>query len=135
MASDFETPLTPPSAQQVAPISSDPPVPQRSDFLAAPPTNQLGPGAYPSSTYPSNFYGAGAPYIGTPPTSGLAIASLVTGILGFSIIALGLGFAALNRISRTGESGRGLAIAGIVLGGVATAFWMMMVIPFFALAF
>jgi hypothetical protein len=51
--------------------------------------------------------------------NGLAIASLILGILGicgFSLI-LGviLGIAALVQIGRTGQSGRGMAIAGIVL--------------------
>ncbi|MEU5880390.1 DUF4190 domain-containing protein [Spirillospora sp. NPDC047279] len=59
-------------------------------------------------------------------TNGLAIASLVLGILWLcwigSIVAIVTGFIALGQIRRTGQSGRGLAIAGIVLGvlGVLT---------------
>src|SRR5512143_3765381 len=60
------------------------------------------------------------------PTSGLAIASLVTGIMGFagpvvfSIIALVTGYAARNetRSRPPRASGDGLATAGIVMGYV-----------------
>jgi prepilin-type processing-associated H-X9-DG protein len=64
----------------------------------------------------------------TPRTSGLAIASLVLGILGITcllpiigaILALILGIVALNQINKSGGSvkGQGKAITGIVLGGV-----------------
>ncbi|MGN8244648.1 DUF4190 domain-containing protein [Cellulomonas soli] len=68
-------------------------------------------------------YGAAAPaygqqYGGAQKTDGLAIASLVTSILGFSAIALGLGIAALRRIKRSGAAGRGMAIAGIVISSL-----------------
>jgi len=59
-------------------------------------------------------------------TNGLAIASLVLGIVWFwwlgSILAVVLGYVALGQIERRNEGGRGLAIAGIVLGfvGIAT---------------
>lgn len=55
-------------------------------------------------------------------TNGLAIVSLVIGILWMggigAILALILGIVSLNQISRSGQSGKGLAIAGIVLGSV-----------------
>lgn len=62
-------------------------------------------------------------------TNGLAIASLVLGILWLywigSILALVFGYVAKGQIDRSAgrQTGRGLAIAGIVLGwiGVATA--------------
>jgi hypothetical protein len=66
------------------------------------------------------------PYGYTPPprgTDGLAIAALVTGLLGLALIPLGLGIAALRRIKRSGAAGGGLAIAGIVLGAVGTIGW------------
>ncbi len=75
-----------------------------------------------SDQYPPNppqwMPGAPAPVKPTG-TNGLAIASLILGILGicgFSLIlGLILGIAAIVQIGRTGQSGRGLAIAGIVL--------------------
>lgn len=114
---------------------------------AAPPYGQ---GQYPPpprSPYGTNPYGAPAqgagqpvpPGYGTagygpvgygPPrrTDGLAIASLVTSAVGLAVFAgvpcpvgLGLGIASLRRIKRSGAEGRGLAIAGIVVGAVGTA--------------
>jgi len=49
-------------------------------------------------------------------TNGLAIASLILSILGFSIVGAILGHVALSQIKRTNEAGSGLAIAGIILG-------------------
>lgn len=55
-------------------------------------------------------------------TNGLAIASLVLGILWLywigSILALILGYVARAQIKKRGQSGAGLATAGIVLGWV-----------------
>ncbi len=63
------------------------------------------------------------PFPGPPAqqrTNGMAIAALVVGIVGGlfvvgSIVGLVLGIVALSQIRRTGEKGRGLAVAGIVL--------------------
>jgi hypothetical protein len=58
-------------------------------------------------------------------TNGLAVASLVLGILWLSwigsILALIFGYLALGQIRRQNEGGRGLAIAGIILGWVGIA--------------
>ena len=88
----------------------------------------------PASGYPSpygNFYDPYGPQ--TPGTNGMAIASLVTAISGalfgwvlcfFTALipAVGsvLGIVALNQIKRTGQEGKALAIAGIVIGALAT---------------
>lgn len=62
------------------------------------------------------------PYRPVPSTNGMAIASLVLGILWVywigSILALIFGYVAKRQIAETGQSGRGMAIAGIVLGWV-----------------
>ncbi|MBI4617019.1 MAG: DUF4190 domain-containing protein [Planctomycetes bacterium] len=62
----------------------------------------------------------GAPAEGTGGTSGLAIAALVTGLIACPLFPLPLilGFLALGDIRRQGKGGKGLAIAGMVLGGV-----------------
>ena len=69
----------------------------------------------------------GAPYA-APTTSGLAIASLITGLFFWcfvvpGIVSIVLGYVALEQISDSGgrKKGRGLAIAGIVLGWVGLA--------------
>ena len=57
-----------------------------------------------------------------PGYNGLAIASLVLGILwlfGFgSLLALIFGLVALGQINKTGQEGKGLAIAGSILGAI-----------------
>lgn|GEM_PF-3678200 len=65
--------------------------------------------------------GSGRPGAGPAPAEGppdgLAVASLVLGIVGVFILALPFGFVALRRIRRSaGRRGRGLATAGVVLG-------------------
>ncbi len=73
--------------------------------------------------YQPAYYPAGPP---ATRTNGMAIASLVLGCLWLwwlgSILALVFGYIALGQIKQRRESGRGMAIAGIVLGwaGVAT---------------
>jgi hypothetical protein len=59
----------------------------------------------------------------TPPTNGLAIASLVCGILGISVVALALGYVGRSQIrrSRPRQRGNGMALAGIVLGWIGFA--------------
>ena len=73
-----------------------------------------------------------------PKTSGMAIASLVCGILGFctagiaSLIGLVLGIVAIKKVNSSGGviSGRGLAIGGIILSVVS-----LMVGAYLALVF
>jgi hypothetical protein len=59
------------------------------------------------------------------PTNGLAIASLVLSVFWLwwigSALAVVLGHVALRQIARSGQSGRGMAIVGLVLGYVGLA--------------
>jgi hypothetical protein len=50
-------------------------------------------------------------------TDGFAIAALVLGLLGSSVLALIFGLVALSRIKKSGKAGRGMAVAGVALGG------------------
>ena len=43
-----------------------------------------------------------------------------------------LGVIALNQVKRTGEEGRGMALAGVIVGGVVTALMVIGVIAYFA---
>lgn len=54
-------------------------------------------------------------------TNALAIAALVTGIVGLFPVAIGLGIAALVQIRRRGDVGTGLAVGGLVASGI----WML----------
>jgi hypothetical protein len=91
--------------------------------------------------YPPGYPGApGSPaawpgYGYAPPrTNGLAVASLVLGLIGWafcglgSVIAIVLGFVARNQIrqSNGSQTGTGMATAGIVLGFIATSLWVLL---------
>ena len=69
------------------------------------------------------------PYARPQSTNGLAIASMVLGILWVywigSILALVFGYVARDQIKRSGQAGDGMAIAGIVLGWVGIGFLIL----------
>src|SRR5690349_17652486 len=104
-----------------------------------PPTNAGGlPLVPPAPPYPPVFTG-GYPHPGQPfvvvanqaPTSGFAVAALVLGIVGIlggwctlaipCVLAVIFGHAALNETKNNVKQGRGMAIAGLVLGYVCLA--------------
>jgi hypothetical protein len=56
---------------------------------------------------------------GVQRTSGLAVASLVLGIIGFSILAIIFGGVAIGQTGKDPNlGGRGMAVAGLVLGTI-----------------
>src|SRR5206468_1584997 len=67
------------------------------------------------NTMSSSQYPGYAPAPAANRTNGLAIAALISSFF-ISLLGVILGHIALNQISRTGEGGRGLAIAGLVIG-------------------
>jgi hypothetical protein len=77
----------------------------------------------------------------TPPaaqgTNGFSIAALVLGIVWLygvgSILALVFGYVALGQVKRRGGAGRGMAIAGVVLGWVGIAGLILVVVIVFAI--
>lgn len=105
----------------------------------------------PSGGYGAKGYGYGSPgggydpyggYGAPPPNrgnNGMAVAALIMGIAGLficgltSIVGVVLGHISLGQIKRTGEEGRGMAIAGLVLSyfgvlcwvGVALLIWLI----------
>lgn len=113
------------------------PVPDRPQYGSPPyPPQGYPPAGYPPQGYPPAGYPPqGYPPAGYPPpryppagwgpprpTNGMAIASLVLGILWIywigSVLALVFGYQARRQIAERGESGSGLATAGIVLGWI-----------------
>lgn len=104
------------------------PAPYASSSASEPPYGTSPQAPYGSSPYGSSPYGA-APYgtQHTPGTDGFAIAALVTGLLTMGIVPIILGIIALSRIKRSGQDGRGLAIAGIVLGVIGLLFWLLVI--------
>ncbi|GAB2630324.1 DUF4190 domain-containing protein [Kribbella swartbergensis] len=96
------------------------------------------PGYPPAGSWPTP-YGYGYPG-GSKGTNGLAIASLVTGIgslcIGFAApVAVGLGIGALVQIKKRQDDGKGMAIAGLVLGGLCTLGWGIYLAVMFAIGF
>ena len=76
-----------------------------------------------------------APYPPAPPTNGLAIAALVCGVGGFVvglsfIPAIICGHLARRQIRQTGEQGAGLALAGLILGYVGIALFIVLIAVF-----
>lgn len=67
-------------------------------------------------------------------TNGLAIASMILGILWLywvgSILAVIFGHVALRQIQRRDQSGRGMAIAGLVLGWIGIGFFVVIFVVF-----
>jgi hypothetical protein len=84
-------------------------------------------------------YGPQPGYGGYPPpqrTNGLAVASMVLGILWIywigSILALVFGYIARKQIRERGETGSGMAVAGIVLGWVGVGILLLALVFGFA---
>jgi Domain of unknown function (DUF4190) len=118
--------------------SMPPPPPSGGGGYMPPPPPPAGGGGYmPPPPPPGGGYQpAGAGYA-TPRTDGLAIASLIVGIL--SLLCCGvllgpaaaiMGFIARNRIMQSGGAvgGGGMAMAGLILGIVGFLLWVVVVI-------
>ncbi|MCX4745525.1 DUF4190 domain-containing protein [Kitasatospora sp. NBC_01287] len=124
------TPPTPVDQPAAAPDPGPAPDPAPADPWAppaadAPPPPAAAPAAAPWPRQPGPYDGYRqppfAPYDAQPPThrgtNGLAVTSLVTGLTCcLWPAALGFGIASLVQLRRRRQSGRGLAVAGVVLG-------------------
>jgi peptidyl-prolyl cis-trans isomerase B (cyclophilin B) len=91
-------------------------------------------GAYPPPPYggyPPSPYGAyPPPYGGYPPprpTNTLAVASLVCAFV-FAPLGIAFGHISLSQIKKTGEEGRGLAVAGLIISYLATLLAIIVVV-------
>lgn len=129
-------PVTPPSGQQppAPPAYQPPPAAPAAAPAAEPaaaPAYQQQQAPYGQQPYGQQPYGAP-----TEKYNVLAIVSFVTGVLFISLVAIITGHLALSQINKTQEKGRGLAIAGLVLGyagillGILVFFFVF--VPFFA---
>lgn len=95
------------------------------------------PPGYPPSLGPASpagyGYGGWPGYVAPSPTEGMALAAVLTSVIGLaatpavlvSILACPvgaiLGHVALRRIAENGKGGRGMALTGIVVGWIGTA--------------
>jgi peptidyl-prolyl cis-trans isomerase B (cyclophilin B) len=77
------------------------------------------------------------PVAPVPPAAPVAVAGAKTNtlaIVGFilaflvSVAGIIVSFIALGQIKRTGEGGHGLALAGVIIGFVVTAFWLIYIV-------
>lgn len=100
------------------------------------------PSSVPPASQPAPAYGQTAPAYGQPTgpkTNTLAIVSLVASIAGLvilwgigSIAGVICGHISLGQIKKTGEQGRGMAVAGLIIGYVGIALAIIGVIIFIA---
>jgi hypothetical protein len=111
--------------------------PYRGDPQAPPPPPPGQPGYGPPPGWGQPAFGpppGWGPPPGYPPmyprqTNTMAILSLVLAFV-FAPAGLVLGIIARKQIRQTGEDGDGLALAGIIVGGIATALFALMIIFF-----
>jgi hypothetical protein len=112
-----------------APASAPPPgygQPPPGYGQAPPPGYGPAPGYGPPPPYGVNV-GYGVQFYGPRPTNTMAILSLVLAFV-FAPAGLVLGIMARQQIRRTGEEGDGLALAGIIVGGIFTAIFVLMIV-------
>ncbi|HEY2725210.1 MAG TPA: DUF4190 domain-containing protein [Pseudonocardiaceae bacterium] len=124
----------PPYGQQLPygqPPPYGPPYPQQppAGTAAGQPYGQQGYPPPPGTGYPQQ-YG----YPPTASTNGLAVASLITSAAGLLVCGLAspvgaiLGHVALRQIRETGQQGRGLALAGIIIGWAVTGLVLLLIV-------
>jgi hypothetical protein len=119
-----------------------PPPPQYPPY-GAPPGWQPPPpvpppyGQPPGYGAPQGWGGGYQQYAGYAPsagTNGFAVASLICSVLLSWLLGLGgilglvFGIIGIRQCARSGQGGRGLAIAGIVISAVVIAFWILVLI-------
>jgi Domain of unknown function (DUF4190) len=109
---------------------------QASDGNWYPPDQQPGYGA--AYGTPAG-YGYGYPaQAAASSTNGFAIASLICSVLAFltcftAVLGIIFGHVALSQIKRSGEGGRGLAIAGLIVGYLGILLFVVLIVALFAL--
>ena len=127
-------PGSPPIPGAPAPYGTPPPPGGPPGFA----TPQFGTPGYTPGGFPS------APPPGSKATNGLAVASLICGILGLvlfwacfvglvlAIVAVVLGVMGRSKSRQLpGESGSGMALAGMITGGIGVALGVLMVVLLF----
>jgi hypothetical protein len=102
--------------QQPGQSPQPPAAPAHPPYPAAPPERGHPMPAPPYGGLPA--YGAGGHRPPKAGTNGFAVASLVLGAVGALLFSVVFGIIALVQTRRTGQAGRGLAIAGLAVSGV-----------------
>lgn len=78
-----------------------------------------------ASVYPQQYAYPPQAYVAPQPTNVLAVITLVLALVGVSIGAVITGHISLSQLGKTGEQGRGIALAGLIIGYVGCAFWVL----------
>lgn len=152
MTDATNTPPQPSDAPQPAP-----PVPPTADASYPPAPPYAPPAAQGQPAYGQQYAAApsygqqpygqpGYGYAAAPvrPTNTLAIISLIASIVGWTLIpflasiaGIITGHISLRQLKTSGENGRGLAMAGTIVGWVGAGFWLLLglIWLFFILAF
>lgn len=136
-------PATPPQAPVPPYAAQTPPAYQTPPTYPAPayPT-QAAPGYASAPGYATQngpAYGAPNPYPASARTNVLAIVSMISSLSAFillpfigSIAGAIMGHISLGQIKRSGEKGRGMALAGVIVGWAGLALTIIGVISFIA---
>ncbi|WP_037160016.1 DUF4190 domain-containing protein [Rhodococcoides fascians] len=102
--------------------------------IPPPPPPPPAPPPLPPQGQEQPYWNGQPPYGYRPPTTnGLAIAALI-GAIFLAPLGIVLGHISLSQIKRTGEQGRGLALAGLIIGYIFTAIWVLSLVWLLALA-
>lgn len=129
-APPYAAPAVPPAPAAAQPPSYPQPAAAPQPAPAAQPAGYPPPAApVPPSAYPAPAYGYGYAAPPAQKTNIMAILSLVFAFV-FSILGIVFGHIALSQIKRTGEDGRGLAVAGLIIGYVAVGLGVLAVIAY-----
>lgn len=118
-------------SQPYQPYPSQEQPPYQGSYPPPPPPPQQPSGyAQPYSPQYAQPYAPSPGYAPVGPTSGMAIASLVCSLLGIGLVGVILGHLALNEINKSNgyTQGRGLAIAGLIIGYLQIAAAVIFVI-------
>lgn len=133
-AAAYPAAAPPPYAPGYPPASyATPGYPPASPGIAPPPGQGY---ASPAGYAPAYGYAGYAP---APRTNGLAVTAMVSSLVGVAlswtaVLALGVvvgvitGHIALRQIARTGERGRGMALAGVIIGWISIGFTLVIVL-------
>ncbi len=124
-----------PAAGYPPPGYPDPGFPQAGYPPPGFPQTGYPPPGYPPP-YPGGYPYGYDPYAQAPPTgtNGKAVASLVTSLAGLllcglpSVVGVILGIIALRETRQTGQDGHGMALAGVLVGALAIAGWLLYVV-------
>ncbi|GAB1817498.1 DUF4190 domain-containing protein [Herbidospora sp. RD11066] len=91
---------------------------------------------YQQPGYDAGYAQPGYGYAATRPTNGMAVASLVMGLIGLvlcgvtAVLGVIFGHIAISRIKTSGEEGHGMAVAGLVISYITIALWVILWLAF-----